>query len=204
MSGVATAIAGAAVVGAVSSNNASKKAAKASEKSAATAAKETRRAADEARADVNKLFPQAQIAGQRGFQAALDVFGQSVPAQQQAFQGGNVAAQQQILNGLPQIQNALFGNQVDLSQLQAYQAPQQDYSFLQQQLPKFGDSYAQEQPPVKPDIGYLLGGGGTVRPGDLGGASVDGNNGFGAGWGSAGSNRFFDQSNNLFNRLNLR
>ena len=180
MSGIAAAIAGSAVIGAISSNKASKKAAKASEKSAATAAGETRRAADEARADVNRLFPQAQMAGQQGFQAALDVFGQSVPAQQQAFQGGNVAAQQQILNGLPQIQNALFGNQVDLSQLQAYQAPQQDYSFLQQQLPVFIDPYVPiDQPYVRPDIGSLLGD-------------------------EPGNNRLFDHSYSPFYRLNLR
>ena len=88
-----------------------------------------------ARGDANRLFAGAQQAGQGGFQSALDVFNQSVPTQQQAFQGGNVAAQNQILAGLPQIQNALFGNQVDLSQLQAYNPQQQDMSFLNQQLP---------------------------------------------------------------------
>ena len=128
-------VAAAAVVGAVAANNASKKAADASDRASQTASNRINTSTAQARGDLFKLFPSAQQAGQQGFQGALDVFGNSVPAQQQAFQGGNVAAQNQILAGLPQIQNALLGNQVDLSQLQAYEAPQQDLSFLNQQLP---------------------------------------------------------------------
>ena len=184
---------------------AEKDAAKAQTKALEQGQQYTKEAVNQARGDLFKLYPAAQQNSNQGFQAAMDIFGQSVPAQMNAFQGGNVAAQQQLLAGLPQMNNALLGAPIDYSQLQAYQAPQQDYSFLQQQLPKFVDPYAQAQQPVKPDIGYLLGGGGTIRPGDLSGVSVNGNNlGFGAGWGSAGSDRFFDQSNNLFNRLNLR
>jgi hypothetical protein len=142
MSGVAVAIGASAVIGAISSERAGSKAAKATGKAADTAAAETRRSADEAREDLFKLFPAAQQNAQQGFQGALDVFGQVVPAQQQAFQGGNLAAQQQILAGLPQIQNAILGNQVDFSQLQPFQSPQQDLSFLQQQLPQFIDPFA--------------------------------------------------------------
>jgi len=128
-------VAAAAVVGAVASNVAGNKASAATDRASSTASAETRRSTAAARNDLLELFPSAQAAGQQGFQGALDVFSQSVPAQQQAFQGGNVAAQNQILSGLPQIQNALFGNQVDLGQLQAFSSPQQDLSFLNQQLP---------------------------------------------------------------------
>ena len=136
----AAVIGGGAILGAISSRNASKSAVKAQDKAAASAADQTTQAADRARADINRLFPQAQQAGQQGFQGAIDVFNQGINPQMQAFQGGNVAAQNQILAGLPQIQNALLGNQVDLSGLQAYQAPQQDLSFMDQQLP-----YMQQQ-----------------------------------------------------------
>ena len=136
----AAVIGGGAILGAISSRNASKSAVKAQDKAATSAADQTTQAADRARADINRLFPQAQQAGQQGFQGAIDVFNQGINPQMQAFQGGNVAAQNQILAGLPQIQNALLGNQVDLSGLQAYQAPQQDLSFMDQQLP-----YMQQQ-----------------------------------------------------------
>ena len=138
--GVAAAVAGSALVGAYASSKASSKAVKASDRASQTAATETRRSTEEARADLNRLFPQAQQAGQQGFQGALDVFNQAVPQRQQAFQGGNVAAQQQILAGLPQIQNALMGNAVDYSGFKPYQAPQYDMSYLNQQLP-----YMQQQ-----------------------------------------------------------
>ena len=133
--GVAAGLAAAAVVGAVGSNVAANKASNAQKSAANTASAQVKQSTGQARNDLFKLFPSAQQAGQQGFQSALDVYGQSVPAQQQAFQGGNVAAQNQILAGLPQMQNALFGNQVDMSQFQAYNPQQQDLSFLNQQLP---------------------------------------------------------------------
>jgi hypothetical protein len=145
----AAVIAGASVLGAVASNKASKRATSAQQAAADTAAGQTKESTAQARADLFKLFPAAQQNAQQGFQGALDVFNQSVPAQMSAFQGGNVAAQQQILAGLGQQQNALLGNNVDLSQLQAYQAPQQDLSFLSQQLPQYIDPFA---PPPQQDF----------------------------------------------------
>jgi len=126
---------GAAIAGQVISSKATKKATKAQVAAGDRAAATTAAGTKQARDDLFRLFPSAQEAGQQGFQGALDVFNQSVPAQQQAFQGGNVAAQNQILAGLPQMQNALFGNQVDFSQLQAFNPAQQDLGFLNQQLP---------------------------------------------------------------------
>ena len=125
----------------------------------------TREGVEQARQDLFKLFPAAQQNVQQGFQGALDVFGQSLPAQAQVFQGGNVAAQQQLLAGLPQMQNAILGGQVDLSQLQPTQLQTPDLGFFQQQLPQFNDPFAQSAAPTGtstggftgPDIGVLGG-----------------------------------------------
>ena len=70
-----------------------------------------------------------------GFQGALDIFGQSVPEQARLFGGGNVAAQQQLITGLPQIQRALLGQQVDFSQFQPVQLTP-NLAFTQQTLPQ--------------------------------------------------------------------
>jgi len=126
-----------AVAGAVASKKSGDKAIKASSSAADKAALQTLHSVNRARGDVERLFPQAQQSAQQGFQGALDVFGQSLPAQTDVFQQGNVGAQQAILSGLPQIQNALFGNQVDLSQLQPFQVQQPDLSFFNQTLPQF-------------------------------------------------------------------
>lgn len=95
----------------------------------------TERATREAKADLNRLFPQAKSDLQQGFQGALDVFGQSLPAQVQAFQGGNIGAQEQLLAGLPLFQNAILGGNVDFSQLQPTQVQTPSLGFFQQQLP---------------------------------------------------------------------
>ena len=80
--------------------------------------------------DINPLAQQA-LAG--GFQGASNIFGQALPQQANVFQQGNLAAQQQIAQGLPQFQNAILGNQVDFSQFQPVQLQQPDFSFLQNQ-----------------------------------------------------------------------
>ena len=72
---------------------------------------------------------------------SLDVLGQAFPQQQQAFQQGNVGAQQQLLAGLPQIQNAILGRTVDTSGF----APTTiglNTGFTQQTLPTFQGSAA--------------------------------------------------------------
>ncbi len=71
-----------------------------------------------------------------GAQRSLEILGQTIPQQLSAFQQGNVGAQEQLLAGLPQVQNALLGLPVDLSGLQPRQIPV-DASFAQQQLPGF-------------------------------------------------------------------
>lgn len=141
----AAVLGGTALLGAVSSRSASKRATKAQEGAARTASEETRRAVTQARGDLFKLFPAAQQNLQQGFQGALDIFGQTLPAQTQTFQAGNVAAQQQLLSGLPQFQQAILGGNIDFSQLQPTQLQQPDLGFFQQQLPQFIDPFEQER-----------------------------------------------------------
>lgn len=163
----AAAIGGASILGAVVGSKSQSKAQKAQAKSSDAAIRATQQAQAQARGDLFKLFPAAQQNLQQGFQGALDVFGKSLPAQTQAFQQGNVGAQQQLLAGLGQQQNALFGNQVDMSQLQPVQVQTPDLGFFQQQLPQFVDPFAPPTnaqmgqgglPPNDPFVGPLSGG----------------------------------------------
>ena len=104
-----------AVVGAVASNAASKRAAEGQKNALAASTA----AADSARTDINRLFGDSASARERGFGNALD-FISGAPSQQIApFQAGNMLAQQQVSRGLPQIQNALMGNPIDLSGFQS-------------------------------------------------------------------------------------
>jgi len=90
----------------------------------------------QARSDALGLFPGADINRNLGFQSALDVFGQTIPGQIDAFQQGNFGAQQQLLAGLPLQNNAILGLPTDLSTLQP-QRINVDTGFAQQQLPQF-------------------------------------------------------------------
>ncbi len=129
-------VAAASVVGAVSSNVASNKASADIRRSTDKSIAATQQAAQQARSDVNRLFPEARKVADQGFQGALDVFSQSAPAQVDVFQQGNIGAQQQILAGLPQIQNAILGGNVNLGALQPTNI-QTDLGFFNQQLPSY-------------------------------------------------------------------
>lgn len=116
----AIATVGAAVIG----SRASSKASKAAQDSAERGQDILAQSREQARQDVMRLFPQALEAQNQGFTQAQDFLaGQVIPNQAEAFQTGNTQAQETLLAGLPQIQNALLGNQVDLSGLQARQVP---------------------------------------------------------------------------------
>jgi hypothetical protein len=115
---------------------AEKKAAKAQQAGIEAGIDATQQATAQARSDLFDIFPQAQQTAQQGFQGALDVFSQSAPAQLDVFQQGNMNAQNAILAGMPQIQNALFGNQVDYSAFQPSSIQSPDLGFLSQTLPQ--------------------------------------------------------------------
>ena len=179
--GLAAAVAGAAVVGAVSSNVASNKASGAQDRASQRASDTTTSMAAQGRADVTDNMALARQQANQGFQGGLNVFGQSAPAQMDVFQQGNLGAQQQLLAGLPQIQNAILGGNVDLSGLQPFQVQQPDLSFLQQTLPQFLPQNMDSPSPVAPiaSQGPFVGVGpniGNVSGNILGGTSVPGNN----------------------------
>ena len=113
---------GGAAIGAVASNSASKRAAKGAKRGQdiLSASRE------QARSDVNRIFPQAQEMQSQGFDDFRNFLtNQVVPQQTQPFVGGNMAAQAQVARGLPQIQNAILGRQTDLSGFKARQVGQQ-------------------------------------------------------------------------------
>lgn len=93
---------------------------------------------ERARGDIQPLFAASQQARQAGSQSALDVLGGALPAQLQAFQGGNVGAQQALLGGQPNFQNAILGLPQQQQQ-QAFQVPV-DLSFIPQALPEVQSS----------------------------------------------------------------
>lgn len=77
-----------------------------------------------------------------GTQGALNVLGQSVGPTMDLSRGGNIAAQETLLAGMPQVEAALRGQPVDYSQFQVYEGaevPEIDY-----QLPEFEDTISEE------------------------------------------------------------
>ena len=86
------------------------------------------------RADIRKAMPSQYAAMTAGQQAGLDVYGQTMPQQANAFVGGNVAAQQSLLSGMPMYEQAIRGGDVNYAALKPYQGSY-DMSFAQQKLP---------------------------------------------------------------------
>ena len=118
--GIATV--GGAAIGAIASNRASDKAVAGAERGQDLLAASR----EQARGDVNRIFPQAQEMQAQGFDDFRNFLtNQVVPQQTQPFIGGNMAAQEQVARGLPQIQNAILGRQTDLSGFKARQVGQQ-------------------------------------------------------------------------------
>lgn len=54
-------------------------------------------------------FPQAQQSRQQGYNAAMGLMGSTFQPMLDAYQGGNMMAQQALLSGLPQQNNAILG-----------------------------------------------------------------------------------------------
>jgi hypothetical protein len=145
MSFLAAAVAGTAVVGGIVARNATNKSINASEAAGERASEQLNQSTAKAREDLFKLFPAAQQNTQQGYQGALDVFKQTLPQQAGVFQAGNVAAQNQLLAGMPQFQNAILGAPVDYRQFQATQLQQPNMNFANQQLQSV-DPFAPQTP----------------------------------------------------------
>jgi len=116
-------------------------------------------------------LPGMQNATYQGFQGAADVVGSLAPQQINALQQGNVAAQQQLIQGLPAFQRALMGQPLNYNP-QAFQAQYNPALFQRQvfnpnaQMPQGvpqQQSYAQQMPQQPAtggqiDFSALLGG----------------------------------------------
>lgn len=125
--GIETAlIAGAAVSAgaALLDNKNQKKAQKSAEAQKAASQAFIEKQIAQARSDIFKLFPVAQDARKQGLEAGLHLYKQAYPAMMNSFQQGNVGAQNTLLAGLPQANNAVLGNPVSLQGLQAVQLQQ--------------------------------------------------------------------------------
>jgi hypothetical protein len=155
---------GSAAIGAYSSSKASKTAAKSAERGQDILAQSR----EQGRSDVMNQFPIAQQSQTKGFEEFRDFLtNQVVPQQTRPFIGGNMAAQEQISRGLPQIQNAILGNPIDTSGFTARQigqAPTFDVS-------KFGPQEPAAAPVAAPfdftnfNLGsFGSGGSGTFNP----------------------------------------
>ena len=122
-----------------------------------------------ARKDALALAPAAEDNRNMGFQAAIDALAQATPSQSRSLQAGSRGAQETLLAGLPQMQNAILGRNVSFAGLQPRTAAP-DLQFLNQQLPEFiGIDQALGGQQLKPDLtedqilqltqmGVLLGG----------------------------------------------
>jgi len=120
MSWIATAVIGSAVVGGIASSKASKRAAEGQEQALA----ESGAAIGQARGEVKDAFGRAEQLQTQGFQDALGTLFAGPERQIAPFQEGNVQAQNTLIGGLQQQQNALLGNApVDLSGFQAQRIP---------------------------------------------------------------------------------
>ena len=116
---------GGALIGAKSSKDASKAATQGQENAQVA----NTQMANQARGDVSRLFGDASNVRGETFGNTMNFLNQSIGSQISPFQQGNMAAQNQVARGLPQIQNAIMGNPVDLSGFQAMQIGQpSDYA----------------------------------------------------------------------------
>lgn len=133
MSAIAVAIGtvGAAVVGGISSRNASKRAAETAADTTADQLAYMQAAENRARDDINRLFPQATERRAQGMQQQMDFLSSALPTTMNFMQQGNVGAQNVLAGSMPQIQNAILGGgPIDYGFMQPqqidYQQPVQD------------------------------------------------------------------------------
>lgn len=108
-----------------------------------------------AKGDLFKLFPSIQESQRTGLGASLDIVNQAIPEQFKAFQGGNVAAQEQLIQGLPAQRAAILGRPIDFNP----QPTTLDIPRGQFQLPQFQNinELGLGQPPQQPQQPGLQG-----------------------------------------------
>lgn len=101
---------------------------------------------ERARGEIMKMFPQARQSALTGFQDASNLLSGTLPMQMNAYNQGNMNAQQTMLSGAPQYQNAILGNQVDYSGFQPKQV-QFDNQAYQAMIPNIMDGRINQQEP---------------------------------------------------------
>lgn len=142
-----TAAVGAAAIDSKSQKNANKTALRQREASE----KFIKEQINQARGDIFKLFPSASESRMKGLEAGLNLYGQAYPQMMNTFQQGNVAAQKTLLQGLPQVQNAIMGNAVDMRGLQPLQLQQPGLTMPNVQPKTIGELFlSQQTPPPNP------------------------------------------------------
>lgn len=178
---IAAVLGGASLLGAVSQRSTARRAQRSQERALTEGRDITARATAQARGDVQRLFGQAQEQQALGFQQAQQLFGQAIPQQAEVFQAGNVAAQQQLLAGLPLFQSAILGGPLDFSTLQPTQLQQPDFSIFQQFA-----TPTPEPEPALPDLAGRLAARDRFLAGGFGARGGFGG-GFGGGFEGAGA-----------------
>lgn len=83
------------------------------------------------REDATRLYDASQGSRSQTLDMALEAMRGSLPQSADISQKGNVKAQQVLLDAFPQIQNAIFGNQVDMSAFKPRKVGT-DFSFLEE------------------------------------------------------------------------
>ena len=181
MSVVAAAVIGSSIIGAVSGSKANKKALKSQERGQDQAIAATKEAAAQARKDAIPLYQSSQQNALKGFQGALDIFGQTVPAQMESFQAGNVGAQNSLLAGLGQQQAAILGQPMDPNAMQAQTLQMPDFAMFQPEMPDFtsiDESLGINQPQqVDTPLNQFRGPGNWGRGGNGGRGGIGGRSG---------------------------
>ncbi len=153
MTWVAVAVAGAAVVGGIASNQSAKKSADAAKKGIDS----SNALAGQARTDAINLFSQGRDSAQLGIGKTLDFYKNNAQAANQPLIQGNMMAQQVAGQGGIQANNAILGLPVDMSFANNPQQVTADYSGINSaQLPVLGASFAEQQA-ARDATGQVLG-----------------------------------------------
>lgn len=142
-----------------SARRSASRAADAERDSQALALERTDEMAERARTDATNLFSSGQQNALRGFGAANDLLGESIPEQIRTFQSGNMGAQDQIRAGAQQQQNAILGGPIDYSAFQTRQIAPPSASIFQRDMPQFESIQDALNPPTSniEGLGGLLG-----------------------------------------------
>lgn len=143
---VSGAVIGAAVIGAYSSNQASKKQADAAKKGI----KSTEGLAGQARADAINLFNQGKRSRMLGQGSGFEFTKQNAQRTARPMMLGNMMAQQAVGQGGIQANNAILGLPVDMSFANNPQAIEADYSLIESAQPPAIDQEFLPQEPADP------------------------------------------------------